>query len=131
MATDLKYSWATQQQIIGAADGYETCSGTTPVASSDIDLETDGYFGVQIVPEVNFDSTPTDYVDVKVYGSLDGTNYDDTPLYTRRIDKATDPNQISFSIEGYAHLKVTMTQSGSTDSHDVRCYCQRYRGITS
>ena len=131
MATDLKLSWATQAQIIGSGDGYTTLSGTTAVLSSDVDLETEGYYGAQIVPEVKFDSTPTDHVDVKVYGSLDGTNYDDSPIAVWRIDKATDPHQISRRVEGFAHIAVAMVQSGATDSHDVRCYCQAFRGITS
>jgi hypothetical protein len=124
-------SWATQTQIIGTGDGWVTLSGTTPTESGDVDLETDNYVGAVITPEVDFDSTPTDYVDVKVYWSLDGTNYSDTPDQTLRIDKATDPNQRTMKVWDVPHFKVAMVQTGSTDSHNVRCYCQRVEGITA
>ena len=129
MAGNYNNVWEAAAQIIGTGDGWVTCSGTTPVVSSDVDFETSGQFGAHVIAEVNFDSTPTDYVDVKLYGSLDGTNYDDTPYATKRIDKATDPNQISLLLSGdFAHHLVTMTQSGATDSHDVRAYLQKFTG---
>lgn len=123
-------SWAAQTQLIGTADGWVTLSGTTPTESSDVDLETDNYVGAVIMPEVDFDSTPTDYVDVRIYWSLDGTNYSDTADQTFRIDKATDPNQRGMKIWDVPHFKVAMVQTGSTDAHNVRCYCQRVEGIT-
>jgi hypothetical protein len=123
-------SWATQTQIVGTDDGWVTLSGTTPTESSDVDLETDNYLGAVIVPEVDFDSTPTDYVDVYVYYSQDGINYNDTPDQTRRISNATDPNQIDLEVTNRQHFKVALVQSGSTDNHNVRCYCSRYHGIS-
>jgi hypothetical protein len=123
------FNWETVAQIIGTTDGYVTLSGTTPSNSSDIDFETSGEFGAHVIVEVNFDSTPTNYVDVKLYGSLDGSNYADTPYATRRIDKATDPNQIDVPLDGrFAHHIVSVVQTGSTDSHDVRAYIQKYTG---
>lgn len=131
MATDLMLDWGTYTQIIGSGDGYTTLSGTTAVISTTIDLETDGYYGAIIVPNVNFDSTPTDHVDVKVYGVTDGTNADNSPIDVWRIDKGTDPCRISRPVDGYPRIMVTMAQSGATDSHDVQCYYKPVRGITS
>lgn len=126
------YNWETVAQIIGTSDGWVTLSGATPSDSADVDFETSGQFGAHVIVEVDFDSTPTDYVDVKLYGSLDGTNYDDTPYVTRRIDKAVDPNQISMLLSGeFAHHKVTVVQSGTTDSHNVRAYLQKFTGETA
>jgi len=124
-------SWATQTQLIGTGDGWVTLSGTTETLSSDVDLETDNYVGAVITPEGDFDSTPTDHVDVRIYWSLDGTNYSDTADQTFRIDKATDPNQRGMKIWDVPHFKVGMVQTGATDSHNVRCYCQRVEGISA
>lgn len=120
-------SWSAAAQILGTADGYVTLSATTEQYSSDVDLETDGYEGAQVIVEVNFDGTPTDHVDVSVYGSLDGTNYDDTAIWGQRIDKAVDPNQISMVIRDLAHFQIGVKQTGSTDSHDVRAYVQKWK----
>lgn len=126
MATISK-SWAAAAQIIGTTDGYVTLSGTTESYSSDVDLETDGYEGAHVLVEVNFDATPTDHVDVSVYGSLDGSTYDSTPLFSQRVDKAIDPNRISLIVRDVAHFRIGVKQTGSTDSHDVRAYHQRWR----
>ena len=126
MATISKI-WAAQTQIEGAADAYTTLSGVTEELSSDIDLETSGYEGVQIRVEVNFDATPSDNVVCNIYGSLDGTNYDDTPMHSVELDQGTDPNQITLVIRDVAHCRVGLVQTGSTDTHDVRVYEQRWR----
>lgn len=131
MATTLMHEWAAQSQIISSADSWITMAGTTAVISSDVDLETGGYLGCVVTPEVDFDSTPTDYVDIKAYFSLDGTNYSDSPDLQFRIDKATDPHQRSLIVRDVPHFIITATQSGSTDSHNVRAYQQCWRGTTS
>ena len=124
-------SWSDPQQIAGVADGYIILSGVTEQYSSDIDLETDGYDGAHVVIEVNFDSTPTDYVDVALYASLDGTNYDDTSMWGQRIDKLTSPNQISFIIRDLAHARVGVKQTGNVNSHDVRMYVQKWKYVVA
>lgn len=126
MATISKV-WAANAQVIGTGDGYVTLSGTTESFSSNVDLQTSGYEGAHVIVEVNFDATPTDDVDVSIYGSLDGSNYDDTPLSTFRIDSGTDPNQVSIIIRDVAHFRIGVVQTGSTDSHDVRAYHERWR----
>jgi len=125
MAT-IKRAFAALAQIIGSGDGYVTLSGTTESFSSDVDLETNGYDGSHVIVEVNFDSTPTDDVEVAIYGSLDGSNYDDTPIFSQQIDKDTDPNQISLVIKDLLHFRIGVKQTGSTDSHDVRAYVQSW-----
>ena len=126
MATISK-SWAAAAQIEGSGDGYTTLSGTTEAYSDNVDLETDGYEGAHVIVEVDADATPTDDVKVKIYGSLDGSNYDDTPMAQVTIDTAIDPNQISLIVRDVAHFRLGFQQTGSTDSHDVRAYVQRWR----
>jgi len=117
-------NWASAAQVIGSGDGYVTLSQTTESFSSDVDLETNGYEGAHVIVEMAYDDTPTDEVEIALYGSLDGTNYDDTPIWSMQGDKTVDPQQLSFIIKDLAHFRIGVKQTGSTDSHDVRAYVQ-------
>ena len=130
MAT-IKKNWASQSQIEGVSDAYTTLSGTTEEYSSDVDLETNGYEGAHVIVEINYDSTPTDEVKIKLYGSLDGSNYDDTPIWEMQGDKSTDPQQLSFIVKDLAHFRLGFQQTGSTDSHDVKAYVQCWNYTSS
>ena len=123
MAT-INRNWASQAQIIGTGDGYVMLSGTTESYSSDVDTETNGYEGAHVTVEIDYDASPTDEVKIKLYGSLDGTNYDDTPIWEMQGDKSVDPQQLSFVVRDLAHFKVGVQQTGSTNSHNVRAYVQ-------
>ncbi len=130
MAT-IKKNWASQSQIEGTGDGYTTLSGTTEEYSSDVDMETNGYEGAHVTVEIDYDATPTDEVKIKLYGSLDGSNYDDTPIWEMQADKGVDPQQLSFIIKDLAHFRLGFQQTGSTDSHNVRAYvqCWNYQSV--
>lgn len=69
-----------------------------------------------VVVDFNPPSTPTDHLNVRVYGSLDGTNYDDTPYIALQIDKGTDPNQASFIVSGLYSFRIGVSRSGTTDT---------------
>jgi len=124
MATTIKKNWASQNQIIGTGDGSITLSGTTESFSSDIDLETNGYEGAHLTVEIDYDASPTDEVKIKLYGSLDGSSYDDTPIWEMQGDKSVDPQQLSFIVKDLAHFRIGVQQTGSTDSHNVKAYVQ-------
>ncbi len=130
MAT-IKKNWAAQSQIEGVSDAYTTLSGTTEECSSDVDLETNGYEGAHVIVEIDYDATPTNNVKIKLYGSLDGSNYDDTPIWEMQGDKSTDPQQLSFIVKDLAHFRLGFQQTGSTDSHDVRAYVQCWNYTSS
>jgi len=117
-------NWAAQSQIIGSGDNYVTLSGTTESYSSDVDMETNGYEGAHAIIEIDYDTSPTDEVKIKLYGSLDGSNYDDTPILEMQGSKSVDPQQLSFIIKDLAHFRIGVQQDGSTDSHNVRAYVQ-------
>jgi hypothetical protein len=127
----IKKNWTTQSQIVGSGDGYITLSGTTESYSSDVDLETNGYEGAHVIVEINYDASPTDEVKIKLCGSLDGTNYDDTPIWEMQGDKSIDPQQLSFVIKDLAHFRIGLQQTGTTNSHDVKAYvqCWNYQSI--
>lgn len=126
MATISK-SWGSQTQIEGTGDGWTTLSGTTEEYSADVDLETNGYEGAHVTVEIDYDTSPTDEVKIKLYGSLDGSNYDDTPVWEMQRDKSVDPQQLSFIVKDLAHFRLGFQQIGSTDSHNVRAYFQPWR----
>jgi len=130
MAT-IKKNWASQSQIEGSGDGYTTLSGTTEEYSADVDMETNGYEGAHVTVEIDYDVTPTDEVKIKIYGSLDGSNYDDTPIWEMQGDKSVDPQQLSFIVKDLAHFRLGFQQTGSTDSHNVRAYVQPWNYISS
>lgn len=130
MAT-IKKNWASQSQIEGTGDGYTTLSGTTEEYSSDVDMETNGYEGAHVTVEIDYDATPTDEVKIKLYGSLDDSNYDDTPIWEMQGDKSVDPQQLSFIIKDLAHFRLGFQQTGSTNSHNVRAYVQPWNYITA
>lgn len=125
MAT-IKKAWVAQSQIIGAADAYVTLSGTTESYSSDVDMETNGLEGAHVIVEINYDPGPTDEVKIKLYGSLDGSAYDDTPIWEMQGDSSVDPQQLSYVVKDLAHFRIGVQQTGSTDSHDVRAYVQTW-----
>lgn len=126
MAT-AKRTFGASTQIIGTADGYITLSGTTESYSSDVDLETNGYEGTHVTVEIDFDVTPTDDVRVKIYGSLDGSTYDNVPLFSQLVSRTLDPSRITLIVRDVLHFRVGVVQTGSTDSHNVRAYQQTWR----
>ena len=125
MATISK-NWAATSQIIGSGDGYITLSGTTESFSSLVDMVTNGYDGAHLTVEIDYDATPTDEVKIKIYGSLDGSNFDDTPIWEVQGDKSVDPQQLSFIVRDLAYFRVGVQQTGSTDSHNVRAYVRSW-----
>jgi hypothetical protein len=115
-------NFAAINQIIGSNDGWVTLSGTTESYSGDVDLAGGGYEGAHLVVETDYDATPTDNIIISVYGSLDGANYDDSPIWTLQGDKTVDSQQMSFVIKDLAHFRIGIKQTGSVDSHNVRAY---------
>ena len=116
-----------ESQIIGAADAWVTLSGTTYSYGSVVDMDLKAV--AEVAVEVNFDSTPTDFVDVYLFPCRDATptNPDDVGKFLARMDKAVDPCQRTFQIQcDHRYWRIGVVQSGSTDSHDVRAYSRTY-----
>ena len=128
MATISK-SWAAEVQIEGAADGYTTLSGVTEEYSASVDLETDGYEGATLEIGIDFDVTPTDNVEIRVYASKDGSYVaTDLPFIGPiEIDNGVDILSLHLIVRDLPHFRVGIKQTGSTDSHNVRAYHRRWR----
>ena len=124
MAT-IKKNWLSEQTIINAADV------TTGTWSDDVNLETDGCDGAHVTVDADFPASPTHNLVVEVRASLDGSNYDDTPLYKFEIDKSTDPNQVGFIVKDVAHFKFYCYRAGGTQTITVTAKCQRWNYITT
>lgn len=107
-------SWTTGSPTTAA----ETLSGTTESLTGSIDASA--YWGLQITVDIDYDATPTDSVTINVYGSVDGTNWDDTPMDYVAGDNGTDPEQLTFMIwNPPKYVRIGFVQSGSTDSHEI------------
>ena len=121
MSTTLKKEWGSESTIMNAV------AVTDGSYSSDVDLESGGYEGAHVTVEGDFPGSPSDDLEVYVQASLDGTNYDDTALYSFVIDKDTDPNQVSFLVREVAHFRLYCKRSGSTDTITVTAKYQPWR----
>lgn len=125
------FDYDTETQVLGTGDNYVTFSGTTEQLTSAVDMND--WEGCIFRVEVNFDSTPTDNVDVTSYHSIDGTTYDTVGNSEGQIDNANDPSARHYAYygDGGRYLKIGVTQDGSTDSHDVRIYATKFRRVSA
>jgi hypothetical protein len=117
--TKYQHDWNDDSWTSGSpTTAVETLSGTTESLTGSIDCET--YYAVQITVDINYDADPTDSVTINIYGSVDGTNFDDTPIDYVMGDNTTDPEQLTIMVwNPPAYMRVGFVQSGSTDSHDI------------
>lgn len=120
MATISKI-WGSETTIMNAV------AVATGSYSSVVDLETNGYEGAHVTIYADFPSSPTDNLEVYVQASLDGTNFDNTALFSFVIDKGTDPNQVSFIVKDVAQFRLYCKRSGTTDTITVTTKYQPWR----
>jgi len=98
-------------------------------ASPDIDLETNGYYGLWLTLEYDSSGT-TDNIIISYFASYDGTNFDDVPLWSVDVD-ATSGNdeQITFQvIPAPPHGKVGVKTSSTNNTFDYRITYLPMRG---
>jgi hypothetical protein len=127
MAT-IKKNWAAVQDLY-KTDGYGGSDADidgTERFSSDVDLESNGHEGAQCHLKYDASGT-TDGLEVAVYGSLDGTNYDDIAMTKFTADNnGGAETEISFVVKDVAHFRVGLKRSGSTDTFEAHLTCQRW-----
>lgn len=66
--------------------------------------------------DCNPPASPTDELIVEVFGSLDGTDWDDEPIDVYRVPNDQDPNQVSFIVDRVYQFRVRVRSSGTTDT---------------
>lgn len=81
--------------------------------------------------DINPPATPTDYGVVSVYATLDDAaeNWDDTPILAFQVDKALDPNAVSFLVSGVYKFRVGVKRSGTTDTITSADFSYRLDGV--
>jgi len=112
---------ATGKRVFRAAAtplNAQELGDTAESFSSDVDLETNGYIGSHVAVDVTFHASGAQNVVVSVYGSLDGTNYDDVPVFSQGIAvSAGASRQISLVIPDLAHFRVGVKHAASDTNH--------------
>jgi len=124
LAATIKYAYASETTYL-ATNGYS--GGTGDLAAdqaydygADIDLETNGYYGVWIFLEHDSVGT-TDDIIISYFGSPDGTDFDDTPFWTCTAESDGSDDQISWLIyPACPHGRLGVKTSGTTDTFDYR-----------
>lgn len=98
--------------------------------SSRVDLDPGESAHFQV--EVNFPASPTDDAIVAVYGTLDESSevYDLIPVIEFVIDKAADPNRVSFLVDGVKGFRVGVRRSGTTDTITTADASYRRNGVS-
>jgi|GEM_PF-860964 len=122
MATISK-NWGASVTL-AQTDGY---GGATPDLAADqaydytadVDLETNGYEGAHVTVDYDGSGT-TDNIIIDIFGSLDGTNYDDIALCTLSGSKTGADEQVSFIVKDVAHFRIGVKTSGTTNTFDYQ-----------
>lgn len=134
-ATTYKYLFTADYTYMGT-DGYDD-QGQDDLAAdnaydfgADIDLETNGYYGVWITLQHDSSGTTDDIV-IGYFSSYDGSNYDDMALFEIRCDASTGADlQQSWGVfPAPPHGKLGVKTIGSTtDTFDYQITLHKVRG---
>jgi len=131
-AATLKYSYPAETTYL-QTDGY---GGATADLSNDgfydygadIDLETNGYYGVWVFLEHDSSGT-TDDIIISYFGSYDGTNFDDVELWSATAESDGSSEQLSWLIyPAPPHGRIGVKTNGSTDTFDYQITYLPFRG---
>lgn len=124
MATISK-TWGSPTTIMNA----EGLADATEEYTSDVDLETNGYEASHVTVDCTFGTTPEYGLIVSIYGSIDGTNYDDVAIFSQEIGLVSATTiQISLVIKDLAHFRIGVKQGGTvTNDATVTIIHQSWR----
>lgn len=130
MATISK-SWKGEA-VLAETNGYggavaDLAADSAYDYTSDVDLETNGYVGAVVTLE--FDSAgTTDNIVASVFGSYDGTNYDDVPIWSQEFDATSGADtQVSFIVMDVSHFRIGLKTTGTTDTFDYQITWDAWR----
>lgn len=135
-AATIKYSYPAE--IVAAeTDGYggavaDLDKDEAYDYTADIDLETNGYFGMWLTLEYDSVGT-TDNIIISYFASYDGTNFDDTELWSVEVDATSGADeQITFQvIPAPPHGRIGVKTTGTTDTFDYQITYLPMRGDSS
>ena len=112
-------NFSTSADLYNTANGYTGSDSdiTTEQYTTNCDLETDGQEGAQLHLKYKTSTGTTDDLEVKVYASEDGTNFDDIPTWSQTFpNDGTTETEISFIVKDLLNFRVGLARSGSTDT---------------
>jgi len=131
-AATLKYSYPAE--IVAAeTNGYggavaDLAADQAYDYTSDIDLETNGYYGMWLTLEHDSSGT-TDDIIISYFASYDGTNFDDVELWSVTVDSDGSDDQITFLMcPAPPHGRVGVKTTGTTDTFDYQITYLPFRG---
>jgi hypothetical protein len=132
-ATTFKYLYTTEVVLV-ETNGYggavaDLANDSAYDYSGDIDLETNGYYGVWVFVERDSSGTTDDLV-FSYFGSYDGTNFDTTPIWTMTLDdNGGAAAQDSFCFfPAPPHGRIGVKTTGTTDTYDYQITYHPVRG---
>jgi len=114
-----QHDWDDDSWTTGTPNTATENLSEAEVFTGKIDLITDGYEGCHITFNIDYASTPTDEAMIMVFGSLDGVNWDNAPLYSLYGVNTVDPCRLSLIIKDLPYLRLSFGQTGSTDAHSL------------
>lgn len=123
-AATLKYSYPAET-VLAETNGY---GGAVPDLdkdeaydyTGDIDLETNGYFGMWVTLEHDSSGT-TDDIIISYFASYDGTNFDDVEFWSVTVDSDGSDDQITFQMfPAPPHGRIGVKTTGTTDTFDYQ-----------
>ena len=103
--------------------GTDADVGSSEVFTGDVDLETNGYQGALLVVKGTFVASPTDDLEVRVYGSLDGNyNGNENPVLAYTLEKVDGGENIMQTVPIFTvpHFRIGLKSSGTTDTIDAK-----------
>jgi hypothetical protein len=124
-ATTFTFTWPAETKLYETSGfgGSDTTASTTHYTyTGDIDLETNGYYGVYITVQASSTSTTDDLV-ISYFASFDGTNFD-TPgneFWTVQIDAPPidAASQTTFQMfPAPPHGRIGLRSSGATSAFE-------------
>lgn len=126
-ATTFKYLYTSSEITLAQTLGYggvaNTASTTSNVYTGDIDLETNGYYGMWITIAASATGATDDLV-ISYYASYDGTNFDSVgnEFWSVTTDAQTTPgSQTTFQMfPAPPHGRIGLKSSGANDTFDYQ-----------
>ena len=114
------------ESVLYSTDAYggsDADIGSSEVFTGDVDLETNGYQGALLEVKGTFVASPTDDLEIRVYGSLDG-NYsgNENPVLAYTLEKVDGGENIMQTVPIFTvpHFRVGLKSSGTTDTIDAK-----------
>ena len=133
-ATTFKYLYAGdatyyETDAYGGGVGNLANDGAYDVNGADIDLETDGYYGVWITLEHDSAGTTDDIVLGYFASYDDGTNLDDVAMWeVTCVSDGSDDQQTFGMFPAPPHGKLGVKTNGTTDEFDYQITIHKVRG---